>query len=259
MKKYILIATFIAILNLSTTPVYALVSSPSATPTPVQPGPTATSSASLQSKLRALQEEIASKAAQLKQQVTQNLQNKAYVGLFNSGSDSSFKITTLNNSTKTISVNEFTQYSSQAKVTSKSINLKSLVASDSVAALGDIDDNGILTAKRVIKLPPFQLTEKQLISGSVSDINNQTITLKDKLGRMFTIKLSANTDFKQGLDDINLNSIKVNQTVIALVDKLSESSLSARLIYSYPTVNTLKNKTASPSATTSPSAKPKKN
>lgn len=244
---------FIFIALFSTSSVYALNPTPS-----VSAAPTASPSANLQTKLKALQEEIASKAAKLKQEVGKNLQNKAYIGLFDPDSNTSFKVSTVS-SAKTVSINEFTQFSSLVKLTSKAkLDLKSLAASDSVAALGDIDDNGVLTAKKVVKLAPLQPNEKQLIYGSVAEITNQTISIKDKLGKIISVKLSASTDFNQGPEISTLNKIKVNQTVLAIVEKSSESTYSARLIYSYPVANIFKTKPASQSAVASPSAQAKK-
>jgi len=99
----------------------------------------ASPSSEIKSKLEELKKGIASKAAKLKREVAQKLTNKSYVGTVENKTNNSLTVITKNGA-KIVTINQDT-------VSPKTLNLKNYVA-----ALGDIDDTGVLTAKKIIAL-----------------------------------------------------------------------------------------------------------
>lgn len=156
----IIFITFIIFIN----PVYAADSTPSA---------------DIKAKLEELKKEIASKAAKLKDEVSQKLQNKAYVGLIKVKSQTGVTLATPKGP-KIVSINQDTEFVSKLKA-KKSFSPKTLTLEDFVAALGDIDEAGVLTAKKIVLLPPPVPPKTalwgQIISVSVSE---KLATLKNK-------------------------------------------------------------------------------
>lgn len=133
-----------------------------------------TPSAKIQSKLEDLKRDIASKAAKLKEAISQKLTNKAYVGTVenkqsfsaNKTADSLTLVT--KTGAKIVTINQDT------------ISPRTLTLKDYVAALGDIDDTGVLTAKKVILLPPTNLPPKTFFWGQVASHSGNLLILKDK-------------------------------------------------------------------------------
>lgn len=196
----------------------------------LEPSTVATSSPELQVKLKALQNEIASKASQLKQEISKKLQNKAFVGFVKSKSTNSLTIAT-NTGTRIININEYTEFSGGTKT--KKFNLNSLETDNYLVALGDIDESEVLTAKKIIKLDPEEVKRK-VVFGTVTTLGEQTLTIKTVDGQKFNFSTGSKTIYqlekaKAGFDDIKLNK------PIIVVGTESESSVpKARFIYILP-------------------------
>lgn len=221
-KKFqILIILSFIICNLTLlSPVYAIESSSSAS-----------MSADLKIKLKALQDQIASKASQLKAEVSESLKNKAYVGAIKSKSDTSLTVATRSGS-KIITVNEFTQYSITGKNIPKKPNLKNLEADDYIAALGDIDETGVLTARKIIKVTQDKEEEKQVIFGQAITLKNSTITIQNKDGQSTTLSVDDNTSFTSPKgESLDLSDIPLNKTLVAVGLRAKGEVLKARFIY----------------------------
>lgn len=220
MKIIILIIMFI-IFIMFITPTKAGDSTQSASP-----------SASLQTKLRQLQVEIASKAAELKAEVSGKLQNKAYVGVIKSKSENTLSenslILIIRNSDKTVKINEFTEFVIPTKTVSKiKPSLKNLEVKNYVVALGDVDETEILTAKKIIKTTPSEVV-KQIFYGKVLAVNENIITLKTT--ENLAVSTNNQTVFKIGQKDGTWNNVKIGQKVI--VSGISKNNIiKANLIY----------------------------
>lgn len=128
----------------------------------------ATPSSDVKTKLEELKREIASKAAKLKQEVNRKLTNKAYVGKLKSKSLSSLTLST-RSGPKIVSLNQDTL-----------LPKKSIAEEDYIASLGDVDETGVLIAKKVIALPQPTDKPKAYLWGQVVSISDRLITLKDK-------------------------------------------------------------------------------
>lgn len=154
-----------------------------------------TPSADIKTKLEELKKEIASKAAKLKQAVSQKLTNKAYAGKVENATETSATLITKSGA-KIISFNQDTLFESKIKTKKKFIKLS---PGDYVASLGDIDDTGVLTAKKIIlMLPPTQ--QKNYLRGEIVSVSGSLVTLADKNLKAHAVSLKK--DFKLKLKDI---------------------------------------------------------
>lgn len=235
MKKIITIIIFITVIIIINSPVFAADSTPSA---------------DAKTKLQALQTEIASRAAKIKQEISKKLQNKVYVGFIKSKSASSLTLATATGS-KIININEYTQYQGQFTTgkTNKQ-NINSFVADDFVSALGDIDDTAVLTAKKVIKTASPS-AQRQIVFGSVTSLGDRTVVLQTKQGQNFSLLINTGTVFKMGKTDGNLDDIKINKPIIAVGESSSSRTIKTRFIYIHPYSSPLKVKEVDQPATSS--------
>lgn len=198
--------------------------------------PTSTPSANLKSKLKILQDEIASKAADLKDEISKKLQNKVYVGSVKSKSEKSFAISTFSGD-KTVTVNDYTIYLGKTKV------------GDNIAALGDVDDKEVLTAKKIFKLDSAQVQRKAFF-GSVASIKDSIINIQTKDSQNFSIQVNQNTSYQLGRGKISFGDIKESRSIVVVGTIIKDTQIKARFIYLLP-------QTASSSATPSATIKPK--
>lgn len=195
-----------------------------------------TPSADIKSKLEELKKEIASKAAKLKDEVSQKLQNKAYVGFLKVKSQNSLTLAT-QKGPKIVNINQDTVFESRLK-SKKSFSLKTLTLEDFIAALGDIDEVGVLTAKKIVLLPP-QPSPKTALWGQIISISEKLATLKDRNLKNIAVSLPPST-------------AKVNDFVILTGNFNKNEIFEADYVYIIPQGGILKpKKVATPSATKS--------
>lgn len=186
-------------------------------------------SADIQSKLKALQAEIASRAADMKNEVSKKLFNKSYIGAIKNKDSASLTVG-LKNGNGSINVNEFTEYVIKSKTLIGTAGFKNMSVNDSIAALGDIDDNGVLTAKRIVKLAK-PVISKKVVLGTVSSIATTSATLKDSQGDEFTVTFDKNTTYQAGKVEAKFKDIKVNQRIITVTEKTTPQMLLAKFVY----------------------------
>lgn len=191
-----------------------------------------TPSSSIQSKLKALQEEIASRAANIKNEVSKRLFNKAYTGAITNKDGLSLTIN-LKTGTGNIIVNEFTEYIIKSKKLVGDAGLKNLAVADNIAALGDVDDKGVLTAKRIIKITK-PLIPKKIIHGNLASITTSSATLKDPQNNQISLNFDKNTNYQIGKSDGNFTDIKLNKWIIAVTEEINPQTLLAKFIYIFP-------------------------
>lgn len=225
-------------------------------------------SADIKAKLEELKTAIASKAAKLKQEVDRKLKNKAYVGIVKSKSDTSLTLAT-NSGPKIVTINQDTLFENKQKLSSKDSKLKSsqktkqVTLEDYVAALGDIDETGLLTARKIILLPSPSDQHKTYLWGQIVSISDDLITLKNSVTKNIAATLTTDSsvkpnDFVLLTGFSNKNSIFDTKFIYVIQDK----TLNSKQIT--PKSSAIQNATsasqkANPSAiprTASPSAKP---
>lgn len=194
-----------------------------------------TPSADIKTKLEELKKEIASKAAKLKQEVSGKLRNKSFVGTVKHTSKTSFTLST-RIGPRIVSLNQDTEFESKRK-SAKKASLQAVSEEDYIAALGDIDDTGVLTAKRIVLLPTPDSTPKAFLWGQIVASSNKLITLKDKDSKNTSLSLSDSL------------SVKVNDFII-LTGRMSKDNIfAADFIYTIPKTGIIKpKKLATPSA-----------
>lgn len=202
-------------------------------------------SADIKSKLEELKKEIASKAAKLKGEVNKKLKDKAYIGKVKTVSASSITLAG-RTGPKIITLNQDTIYESIAKSKTK-ITQKNIEQEDNIAALGDIDETGVLIAKKIILLLPttYNLPPKTFLWGQILSISDRLITIKDKDQKNHAVSLAD-------------ESLKVGDFVI-LTGFLGKNDIfEADFAHVIPQGFIRSKKIATPSAkTSSPSATPK--
>lgn len=154
-----------------------------------------TPSADIKIKLDELKKEIASKAAKLKQLIDQKLKDRAYVGKIKTKSDTSLTLAT-DNGPKIININQDTNFKSKVK---KQIYAAKLITEeDYIAALGDVDENGVLTARQIVLLPKIEEQSKTYLWGQVAAISDKLVTLKDRSFKNMAASLLESTNMKLG-------------------------------------------------------------
>lgn len=210
--------------------------------------PSATANDDIKSKLKTLQEEIASRAAQMKQEVGQKLQNKAYIGFVKSESDNSLIIAS-DQGSKIINLNEYTEYASTTKVKGKAI--KGVSAEDYIAALGDVDENDVLTAKKVVKLDPDTNNGKTITWGIVTAVGDNNLSIQTKDKNNLSLSWDNTTTVQDQKGRATTDQIDMNEPIIVVATKGKNDVLEASFIYIAGTQIT-PTIIASPSATVKP-------
>ncbi len=194
----------------------------------------------LKSQFKTLEAEIASRAAQLKQQVSNQLQNKVYLGVVKSISDNSSSDKTIILATKDgsriINTNDYTEYidvSTQTKTSRKTL-FKEAAADDYIAALGDVDNNDVMTAKKIVKEDNPGDAVNVIIWGQITSLNDQGFNLQTKDQKSLSFNWDSNTDFEQGNGTATSDNLKVGGSVITVGAPDKGNSYLAQLIYFTP-------------------------
>ena len=213
-------------------------------------------SASLMQKLTALKEDIASKAAEIKNEVNKKVQNKAIIGSIILIDDTEMTIQTLN-STKTIKYDEFTEI---IGAKGKEIKVETLEVDDRIAALGDVDDKNNLIAQRLVYLDNFASNSAQLIYGQIQKSAANTITIQARDGQTKNLTTNAQTNFFLGNNEASILDAKVEQSLLTRATLQKDGSLKARFIYFIPSTGFNKpiDKSTPPTKSALPSASPKR-
>lgn len=184
-----------------------------------------TPSADIKLKLQDFKNEIASKAAKLKQEVSQKLQNKAYVGKIETKTSTSLTLATAVGP-KIVTINQDTNFP------------KKMAKEDFVASLGDIDDTAVLTAKKIVLVTaPNQ--PKATLWGQIVSISDKLATLKDRNLKNIAITVPN-------------SNVKLNDFVILTGNFGKKDIFEARFVYVIPQGGILK-----PKREATASAKPK--
>lgn len=154
-----------------------------------------TPSADVKSKLEQLKKDIASKAAKLKLDIDKKLTNKAYAGKVKAKSKSSITLAT-KTGPKIVSINQDTVFDSQIK--GKKYSLKLISEEDYLAALGDIDETGVLIAKKIILLPTVNYQLPTHLWGQIVAVSEKLATLKSREQKNIAVSLPKQASAKEG-------------------------------------------------------------
>lgn len=162
--------------------------------TPAVQAADSTPSADIKAKLEELKKEVASRAAKLKQEITKKLNNKAYVGNVKSISSSSLTLAS-SAGPKLVSINQDTFYESKVKTKTK-FSQKSLSEEDYLAALGDVDETGVLLAKKIVLLPTTNQKPTTYLWGQIISVTEKLFTLKDPSGKNIAATIPSEYEAK---------------------------------------------------------------
>jgi len=223
----------------------------------------ASPSGSLMDKLSKLKEEIASRAASLRSEISQKLQNKAIWGLIERIDGETFTVS-MNGQTRSVQANEYSQVQSTVKNSAKlvTIKLKDLEEGEFISVLGDVDDKNTLNAKRIIKSTAIASDSTKLVWGTVESSSGNALKIKTRDGQLQTIQTDFKTQFWLGQEEGSFSDIKTGKNIIARVSESKEKLFYANYIYLIPQNNSDKpaksQATISPAITSSPSASPKR-
>jgi outer membrane lipoprotein-sorting protein len=242
MRKAVIIIMFITFINVILPIAHAVESSPSA---------------DIKAKLEELKKEIASKAAKLKQIVNRSLTNKAYVGKVKTKSATSLTLA-VRSGAKIVSLNQDTVFESEVKSKQK-FSAKTISEEDFLAALGDIDETGVLTAKKIELMPESIQQTKKVISGTVNSIDDGTLNIKDKELKNYKVSIDKNTDLITAEKEILLSQLKSGQQVLVVGFLQEENLIEATFVYMFTKLQPqdIKKGSATDSSTLpSPSKKP---
>lgn len=209
---------------------------------------TASPSGSLIQKLDELKKDIASKAAEIKNEINKKVQDKAIIGTILKVEDNKMTVQALN-SVKTVIFDEFTEV---IGLGNKKIKVTTLEAGDNVASLGDFDDKNNLAAKRIVFLQNYATSSGELVWGQIQKSQGQTINVKDKAGNIEIITTSSQTFFVLGNQEATIADAKPEKFMIARGTRLKDGSLRARFVYFIPSAGFVKPsvKTSTPSSDT---------
>lgn len=208
---------------------------------------TASPSGSLIQKLDALKKDIASKAAEIKNEINKKVQDKAIIGTILKVEDNKMTIQSLN-SVKTVIFDEFTEV---IGLGNKKIKVTTLEEGDNVASLGDFDDKNNLSAKRIVFLQNYATSSGELVWGKIQKPQGQTINLTDKSADVETIITGSQTIFALGNNEATIADARAEKYMIARGTRLKDGGLRARFVYFIPSAGFVKPsvKNASSSAT----------
>ncbi len=203
-----------------------------------------TPSASIKSKLEILKAEIASRAASLKSEINQKLQNKAYIGTIKSISENSIGLEGTP-SAKQIRITQDTLYDSNTKI---KYSYKKAASGDYIAALGDVDETQTLNAKKIVLLPPQSDKKLKIVWGQIY-VFGDVMSIKTKDNKNVKVIFDDSTTWQKGDEKITTAKVKLNDFVVVVGLSGSEDKISASFIYIIPTGGYLKpKKIATPAA-----------
>jgi hypothetical protein len=201
---------------------------------------TATQSSTLLQKLGDLKKDIASKAAQLKTEITKKMGNKAILGQIKSlevinQTAAKMSLQSLKGTAQNVLINEYTIIQTpNAKLREAkkgNLSLKDLATDQMVLALGDIDDKQVLNAKKVIKYDKFTPDDKVIFWGEVESVTDGIAMVKMKDGSFKKVVMTKATGFKVSNEDTEMSEVVPKRIIIVVGDPKTEELIQARTIF----------------------------
>jgi len=203
---------------------------------PVSYAQESSQSGSIVEKINALKTEIASKAAQLKTEMTKKVQNKAILGTILDITDTEITIQTLETA-KIVKYDEFTEVRG---LKNKEIKIDSLEEGDKIAALGDMDDQNNLITQRLVFLESIASNSAELVWGQIEKSQGPNFSMKTKSGQTEKVITNSQTAFFLGNNEASILDAKVEKHVLVRAIRQKDNSLRAKFIYFIPSMGFLK-------------------
>ena len=202
---------------------------------------TEASSSGISSKLDDLKKEIASKAANLKMDVDKKTQNKAFFGKITSMSTDTITVVSLQTDlsvtstssslSKTIKLSEYTLYQNKTSQKSKKVlTAEGLQSGDTIVGLGDIDEKGLMNAKKIIKVDPITEKKRTFQLGQIVEMVDKNLLLHQS-GRIDTkFPILASAFILNGKEEGSFLDLKQGRKAIISVGEKDE----IEFVYLYP-------------------------
>ena len=214
-------------------------------------------SGTIQEKVKEIRQEVREKVQQKLEEIKKKGFVRAYVGKITDITDQTLTLDTGRGQRKVL-VNEETKIIGTSRQALKFENLK---VGDLLIAMGIIDQEEVLTAKRIVLIPKPKVTPpiRRAVFGRVTKIDSQgkivTLTRSAKKESSFQVKADEKTRITKKIDDktqkISFSQIALNDRLVAvgLWDEEKEV-LTAKIIHIIPgkTIG-LEKPTQSPSPT----------
>lgn len=189
-----------------------------------------TPSASIQQKLEELKTSIASKAAKLKQEISKKLDNRFFTGTLISKTPTSLTL-----QTKNIIINQDTVYEELGKnlpagrQERSKFSYKTLAKDNQIAALGEIDDQGFLHAKKIILLKTENLKLKTILWGKIISEEDNLIIIETKDKKRVPVSIAKITaKYKIG-DTVIITGYKDKDDILEASFSASVKSLTVSM------------------------------
>jgi|SRR3989344_2362764 len=184
------------------------------------PSPSVTSAGTIRD---AVKDQVAKELSNIKQGVAK----KAYVGSIASKADLTLTITNLNNQTRTATVTTDTVIKLTGGKDGTPADLK---VDDFVIAMGDVDSNGGLTARRLLVITKPAADTRDSTWVTVTKVTTTALTAENTKKESWNIKLSSSTKYT---GTTKAADIKVGSKIVA-VGSVSQTTLTAGLIQLLP-------------------------
>ncbi len=193
-------------------------------------------------KLEDLKKDIASKAAELKGEVNKKLENKAVLGKSTVITTDTITLETKNGN-RTIKMNEYTLFADNSKQKSKKAFTGDLLKTDdTLVCLGDMDEKGIMVAKKIIRTDPPPTQQNKYLYGHIGTVSNLSFVLEMKQlpGSQNTlVNFNGATTVQNAKEDGSINDIKQGRTTIIVGSPKNEAT-EAKFIYLIPVTGMIK-------------------
>jgi len=182
-------------------------------------------------KVKEIREAVKEEAQKLKEKI----EKKAYVGIITQITDSTLTITNFRGKQRI----RLTADTIIIGANKKELKIIDLAVDDKIIAMGNMAENEILEAKRVVitGVPKATALKRLIAYASISSIDLKKSILNlvpvKNLDENILIKVNANTVYssKNSEEKIILKDLKENQKVIVIYQQLVDKSFSALLVY----------------------------
>lgn len=157
---------------------------------------------------------------------------KAYIGTVTDIADSTIQIKSTDSQIQQIATNKYDIDAVDTKGSAnKSIKLTDIGIGDYIIAMGYVNGNDVLNAKRILVANTLTDTQITVSMQKVESVNKKSLTLSSPSGgEVTTLTPDKNTKIKSfsddGLKSIKISDIEASDTVITVLDTTGSPSLS---------------------------------
>lgn len=135
----------------------------------------------------------------------------SYIGAITDITDTNIQLKSFNGDIEQVSFDkEITDFIKSTNDTTKTISAKDLAIGDFIIAMGTRDGNKILTGKRILVTDPYKESTRTAVLGTISKIENKTITIKGKDDKETSLTFGTKWDGPE------LKELKEKDKIIAI-------------------------------------------